>query len=218
MPGMPWPHAGRVSASLWDRCSLGEDLLPGFVEVSISGGIEVDVAKAGDKHGASVKLKGAKPRKVKIKWRIWDPKDWEQMQTILEKLEAPEGKKVLLPQVIFHPATFARQIDSIVVTDIDGPKWDRQGFMSVDLDAIEYNPPAPSAKGIGKAGPPKTTSGSEWVEAPHVVQIYVDENGNQVAVKAGAPLPAGVHIETRTVEGETVLKKSAPDKTAAGPF
>lgn len=223
MPGMPWPQNGKVSAALWNRCTLGEWLLPGTVEVTVSGGIEVDKGKAGDKHGANVKIKGAKPRSVKIRWRIWQEKpgelaDWELMQTIVEALEAPEGKKDTPPLVIFHPATFTRQIDNIIIEDIDGPNWDpAKGFMEMNFDATEVNPPAASAKGIGKAGPAKTTKGSDWEQTPNYQQIYVDEDGNQVAVKAGAPLPPGVHIETRTVDGETVAQKSAPHHTATGP-
>ena len=66
MGGMPWPIDSDEATFVWDHVSLAGELLPGLSKARVKGGIEIDKGKAGNSHGAKLKLKGTKPRDVTI--------------------------------------------------------------------------------------------------------------------------------------------------------
>lgn len=172
MAGLPWPGSSELDAQSWDTLLMGGALYPGLVRIKVHGSLDVDKGKAGNKHGANLKVKGFKPRDVTIEWRIWDDTndrektlaDWDQMQAILDELEPVTGKSNFTPVAIFNPKTAARGVYSVLVEEIDGPDW-ADGIMSVTLKCTEWNPPPPGVKGVGKVKTEKSTPGSEWEQA-----------------------------------------------------
>lgn len=200
MAGLPWPGSSEFDAESWDTVLLGGRLLPGICRVDVSGELDVDKGKAGDKHGANLKVKGFQPRTVSITWEIWDRgssdeqkeqtlREWEEMQAATEEWEPVDGKAPTQPLAIFNIKTAARRVYSVLVTKIQGPDY-KAGVMTVKLSCLEWNPPTKKAPaGVGKAKAEKTSApGSEWEQAPN-------ENG----------------------EITTTATKSSPSKTNTAP-
>lgn len=216
MPGMPWPQDSDEATFVWDHCSLAGELLPGLCSVKVTGGIDIDKGKAANTHGATLKLKGTKPRAVTITWKVWNPPDlgdqeesetdqWDRMQDKIAEFESVRGKKDLTPLVIFHPTTFVRQVNAIVIEDIDGPDW-QAGYMVCVLKCIEANPPT-QGKGLGTATGSKAGSpGSEWEQAPT----------KEGKITVGSTGPDG-KLVTKEVDKKAVqtdANKQKPSKTA----
>ena len=130
------------------------------------------------------------------------------MQDRIQEFESVRGKKDLTPEVIFHPVTFVRQINAIVVEDIDGPNY-AKGFMTTVLKCTESNPPV-VGKGLGKAtGTKAGNPASQWEQAPSkegTITVGVIGPDGQV-------LPA--EVDKKAVQTEA--NKQKPSKTATGP-
>lgn len=178
-----WPDA-------WDTLVLGVDTWPGVCEVSGAGvSRKIDVKKAKDQDGATLKDEGYQPARFTITQTIYDEDQWVLLQQLLAKVHPRKKGGPREPLEIFNPQVNFLGITQVYIDKISIPKKPSagDGLVSVDLSCIEWIPtpkPAPATGGSGGA--------TAWDDSNDAWQAVQDALTNNAADKV-AGWAAGVY-------------------------
>lgn len=135
-PSVPDWEAGWWS---WDTVTLGNQDLPGIATVDIKTKRKLDIKSAPGASGATITDQGYEPADVKISLRMWTREHLGMMEAML-KFISPKLSDITTAWDIMHPSTTLHGIVSVYIRGIDGPKRDRDGTWTLDLDCVEWFP------------------------------------------------------------------------------
>ena len=145
----------------WDFCWLGEDLLPGLVEVEAGKSRDVDVQKNKGTDGAALSDDGYVPAAVTITLRMWTREQWAAWQDVYPKIDPQRPGGLRQPLSIVHPEPNHRGIDTIYVTSISGSSPRRGGVKTETIECLQWFPAPKPVKKSTKPKPPPNAGGTE---------------------------------------------------------
>lgn len=172
MATVPWLDD---APELWNTCELGGITLPGLCKVDVSLSQEVDVKKPKGKHGATLTRQGYNPAKVKVRVRVWEAEQFDELQvaianvwpaSLTRKKNAPT-MKVDGPISIEHPKTRLWGIRGVTILGIEDNNGDRGDVYEVTFDCIEFYPsPKTTATKTDKKQLPTYDNSARQPDAP----------------------------------------------------
>lgn len=142
MPEPFWVDEGG-SEKAWDFCWLGDDLLPGIVDVDAAKAREVDKQKGHSDDGAHLADKGYVPGTVSIRLRIWRREQWERWQVVRPNID-PQFGRLRTPLPILHPEAQDAKIDTVYVEKISSSSPQKGGVKVIHIECVQWFPPKPA--------------------------------------------------------------------------
>jgi hypothetical protein len=155
-----------LNANPWDRLILNNALVPGVSSVRVSPRFVIDLKKKSGKDGGLIVDKGHESARVDIAITIWTPRQWENLQLLLEQTIRRAGQKLdtkdkakAIP--ISHPACALWGIAAVVVESAESPEPAPEvGARIIRIRCIQYI--VPNSQKVDKAveGPGLTNVGN----------------------------------------------------------
>jgi hypothetical protein len=140
----------------WDTLWLGDEMWPGLVEISGAGvSRKIDVKKAKDTDGATIKDEGYQPAKLTITVTIYSLYQWGELQRLLPTVHPRRKGGTRTPLDIVNPQANLLGINQIYIDKIAPPKKPGRGdgLCSITMSAIEWvASPKPVTSGAGSPG------------------------------------------------------------------
>jgi hypothetical protein len=149
--------------SAWDSLSIADIGFLGLVEVDVKIGRKLDTRSAPGADGATVRDKGYEPAKVKLTLTCWDREGYTSLVAILDELNPRTNPNRRRPVAIVHPALALLGIVSVYVESIGGlkPKGSGEGWYGMDIECVEYAPPAPTRRNVTRTPTPAPDAGAQ---------------------------------------------------------
>ncbi len=196
MPVIFWDPVKRgyegetYAANPADTAWIGEDQLPGIVEVNATAEKEVDMRKRRGANGASIVFTGYKPARVTFAVHVWTPEQWDSLNRIIKKIwPAPRGtptestkeRRSLDSKAVdvVAWALFPLRIKSVCVSSVTAPRPSSRikgGYM-LTITAMEWFPPQ-KTKHVRKV------KKSVRSKPPPVAPEFVAANGQTVPLQS----------------------------------
>lgn len=136
IPAQPW----SANPKFWDTIELNGKQVPGLAAVDCERGNKWDTKQAKGKHGGKREFNGADLAKVKITIRLITGDEHDEfVKDHLPGIEPSPGKKAADVVTIGHAVTYARNVPSITIDKVDGPKI-QNGIAVYIIDGTEQRP------------------------------------------------------------------------------
>jgi len=137
MAGVPFWADGSLDAQAWNFCWLGEDFLPGLVEVEVDKGRAVDKQKSKGSDGPTLKDEGYEGAVVTITLTIWTAEQWDAWQSVRPKIDPQRAGGLRTPLAIDHPETQDAGVATVYVRRIrsGAPRGSKKTYT---LDCLEW--------------------------------------------------------------------------------
>lgn len=133
----------------WGGLALSGRAMPGVWSVRVGGvGYELSRKRADGRDGEVVTVKGRKMASVSITGRVWRRDQLAELLTAIERIVPQPKKGDATPVAIDSRATDAHRIDAVIIETVGGPDL-ADGVWTVTLEAFEWRPPPPPARGAG---------------------------------------------------------------------
>lgn len=174
MPSAPFWGGDTIEESAWNFCWLGEDLLPGIVEVTCPKTRSVDVKKQKGTDGAELEDTGYEPAKVTIKLKITDAEQWEAWLAVLPKIDPQKPGGLRQPLAILHPEPNSMGVTTVYVTTISGDPPTARSGKTITIECLQWFP-APKATKTSKT--PKTkgqVTPPDPTKPPTSINVFTD--------------------------------------------
>ncbi len=133
----------------WNFCWLGEDLLPGLVDIDVDASRAVDEKKSKSTDGPTITDEGYEGAKVAIKVRIWSSEQWRQWLRVLPNIHPQKGGTIRSPLAIINPEPNSYGIDTVYVKSISSSTPQRGGHKVIAIECRQW---------FGKTKSTKTSS------------------------------------------------------------
>lgn len=149
---VPYYVESAESASAWNYCTLGDQILPGICRVSVRTRWQLSVGEPSSSDGGNIDPKGRSPREITIELSL-QPETSDSLsdlQLFIKNLNGFVGGKSTSPLAISHPQTDMFGIDLVYVTDFISPPPRTGVPWIMTLTCLEYLPPKPVKKGSPK--------------------------------------------------------------------
>lgn len=168
MAQQPGWDTGRQEALAWEFCWLGDDLLPGVVEVTSDKGRDIHKAKPKGTDGCYLEDEGYEGGKVTIRLTMTTEEQWQAYQRILPKIDPEQLGGLKRPVSILHPEPNAKGIKTVYVVRINGGA---PSSKSGKVEVLECEQFFPVVKKTKKSKNPKERGkeGTEVVIPPDLV-------------------------------------------------
>lgn len=140
MAAQPGWEVEGLEAQAWNFCWIGEDLLPGIVEVTSSKSRAVDQHKPKGTDGKNLEDEGYDGGKVTIRITIANEEQWQEYQKLLPKLDPEQLGGLKRPQEIIHPEPNAKGIKVIYVKEINGGHPSSRDGKVETLECLQFFP------------------------------------------------------------------------------
>ena len=154
MATQPGWETEELDAQAWNFCWLGDDLLPGIVEVTSKKARGIDQHKAKGTDGKHLEDEGYEGGDVTIRLRLINDEQWQAYQKILPNLDPEQVGGLKRPLTILHPEPNAKGITTVYVTDISG---DAPTSKSGKVETIQCKQFFPVVKNKKSSKTPKGT-------------------------------------------------------------
>ena len=141
----------------WNRCQLGDRVLPGFCVVDVPGRErKVDSKDGAGKGGATQTIKGWSPSDVTITITMWTREQWLAWVDCADdfSVEDKDGDK---PWAIFTPAAQIAGVSSILIKKVSAPKI-ANGIATVTINGSDWLA-KPKVTGTSTPNSSKTSTG-----------------------------------------------------------
>lgn len=167
----------------FDALFLAGQQIPGVAQVKVSRKVKIDKKSPKGKNKATITKQGVEAAEVQITIRLLDAADFEAIKELMPLLEPVADKKTTGSDDaldIAHWATWMRNIESIVIEEVDGPELN-DGIFELKIKAVEFERPK-AVSGAGTGGIGGGGSGAIYLG------IFLDQNnsvikGSRVAVQ-----------------------------------
>lgn len=149
-------------ASEWNTAQVGEDFLPGFIEVSgLDAKREIEHKHAKGEDGETFADNGNAGREFRIIVTLPGKPEWIHWCRIYPKLDPRKKGAARTARPILHPLVNMMGIQTIYVTNIE-PDWpDAQGGMKWTISCTEWMP-KPKKKTKAKMTPKLSSASSAF--------------------------------------------------------
>jgi hypothetical protein len=114
-----WETEG-IDAQAWNFCWLGDDLLPGIVEVTSRKSRAIDKHKSKGTDGCFLEDEGYEGGSVTIRLTLINAEQWQAYQDLLTNIDPEQIGGLKRPLSILHPEPNAKGITTVYVTEISG--------------------------------------------------------------------------------------------------
>ena len=137
----------------WDTLYLAGRAFPGIVDIDGEVSRDVEVKKAKDQDGATLKDNGYEPAKIEITIRVSTREQWQSLQGLIPDIHPRTKGGARAPVSIGHPAPNLLGVNQIYVTKIGFPKVLDTKEIKLAITAIEWLPEPKGVKtGAGTGG------------------------------------------------------------------
>jgi hypothetical protein len=166
----------------------GRVTLPGWVEVSVSGGIKSDSGPVPGQDGVSRTLLGYAPAKVSVACNISQPDEYDKLKEIIRlfKPTKPRDPKTYKPEEFecIYPILEIFNISRLFIMDIKAPAYKLGDEWTVTFEMEEW---WPTESGKVKTGTKKTNAVGANGLAPGEIPITGYVTAYPIAEQAQAP-------------------------------
>ena len=152
--GLPY-WDDRADPLAWDTLILNDEIWPGVCEISGAGcARKIDVKKAKDADGATIKDEGYDLARLSITLTIYSEGDWVELQRLLPSVHPRRKGGVREPIGITNPQINLLGVSQIYIDKIGIPKkpTSGDGLCEIEFSAIEWVPDPPPVKGGAGTG------------------------------------------------------------------
>ena len=138
--GEPFWGGSAEDAAAWDACWLGDDFLPGIVEVEVDKSRDVDEKKSKGQDGPRLSDDGYPAARVVITLRIWTAEQWDEWQEVYSRIDPQRPGALREPLTILNAETRYRGIDTVYVTRITGRTPQQGGVKTETIECLQWFP------------------------------------------------------------------------------